>query len=513
MIQHLCLIALINLFIYYRTLSFNYVSDDVVVAAKTEPIPTDIWLFKWVTRFPKLLKLCIWINNKIPVKIRHELSNRLWNLHKLWLQLWGHRYFNPKHAHILTLGLHILNCLLIYILLRNTPIAFTTALLFSINPVNMQGGSVWLSGKGYSMATTATLIMFIIPILAPLLYFAAPYLAPSAFFSPMAFLGTKFWFWIFLIPIFMKWGAMGKIIHNKVYNQPNKTVNTEMTIIKPRKIIPFIKTFGYYFILCIFPFKMGLYHKFLYGFGTNQTDNKKGYKLTWSFWIGLLIMLWILAHIIYFHNLASWGLWWFCVNIAMWSNAKTIQQQVAERYLYLPNIGMSIFVAFALQNHITLLAMLMTAYLVRLWYIMPSYTSDYWIVEYNTAEFKNLHYPWLIRGIKKYGIGDLKGAYHDFCEAHIHKPYDFKVLFNLSCATLMLGDFKNARHFFEEAKKFRYDEIEVDINPLFLALETEIKKAEEQAPTGKYCIDLANVRVVKVLAFFFLYGISNIGMK
>ena len=460
MFENLALIALVNLFVYYRTLHFNFVSDDVVVAAKKEPIPKNF-------------------------------------IHGLWLQFWGHRYLNVKHAHGLTLALHTLNCMLIYVLLRNTPFALVTALLFSVNPVNMQGGAIWLSGKGYSMATTATLIMFILPILAPVIYFLAPNFSPSAFFTPVGFLGTKFWFWIFLVPIFMKWGRMGKIVHNKIYNQPSKTVNTEMLIIKPKKIIPFIKTFGYYFILCLFPFRIGLYHQLLYGFGTNPIDNKKGYKLTWSFWIGLLIMSGIFAHIVYFHNIASWGLWWFCMNIAMWCNLRTIQQQITERYCYLPNIGIMIFLGFTFYNHITLLSIILTAYFIRLWYIMPSYINDYWIVEYNTLEFKNLHYPWLIRGIKKFGIGDIKGAYHDFCEAHNHKPYDFKTNYNLACASLMLGDWKNARKFFDEAKKFQYDEIEADVQPLFEMLEIEVKKAEEQAPTGKYQIDLAHIRPVK----------------
>lgn len=460
MINDIMVIVLLNFLVYARTLRFGYVSDDLVVSWKTEPKP------------------------------RHFI-------HGLWLQFWGHRYINTQHAHFMTLCLHTLNCVLVYVLLRNSPIALITALFFSVNPVNMQGGAVWLSGRGYSFATTATLIMFLVPFLAPILYWCAPYISPSAFFTPAGFLGTKWWFWLFLIPVYMKWGAMGKIVNNKIYNHQNKTVNTEMLAIKPSKLIVFTKSFGYYFNLCLFPFKIGLYHKFLYGFGTNKTDNKKGYALNKDFWCGIITILSILFHVYSYHNLASWGLVWFSVNIAMWCNIRTIQQQISERYCYLANVGMMVFLAYSIKDFPLVCVGIFSAYLTRLWFIMPSYISDYWIIEYNIHEEKKLHYPWLMRGVKKFGMGDFKGAFHDWCEAHQHKPYDFKVLYNLSCVSLLMGDFKNARKFFDEAIKFKYDEIDDDINPLFNALEGEVKKAEEQAVTGKYQVDLNKIRVVK----------------
>lgn len=454
------LIILLNFAVYSRTLRYGYVSDDLVVSWKKEPIPRNF-------------------------------------LHGLWLQFWGHRYLNAQHAHFMTICLHTLNCVLLYCITRNTPVALLSALLFSVNPVNMQGGAIWLSGKGYSFATTVTLLMFIFPLIAPLFYWCAPYIAPSAFFTPAGFLGTQWWFWIFLIPIYMKWGTMGKIVNNKIHNHQNKTVNTEMITIKPKKIIVFIKSFGYYFNLCLFPSPIGLYHKFLYGFGTNKIDNQKGYSLNRDFWLGLLTVSSIIFHVYFYHNIASWGLVWFSVNIAMWCNLKTIQQQISERYCYLANIGMMVFLAFSIQDYPLLCAGIFSAYLTRLWFIMPSYISDYWIIEYNLHEEKKLHYPWLMRGVKKFGMGDFKGAFHDWCEAHQHKPYDFKVCYNLSCVSLLMGDFKNARRFFDEAVKFKYDEIEDDINPLFNDLEGEVKKAEEQSVTGKYQIDLNKIRVVK----------------
>ena len=459
-IDSILLIILVNFIVYFRTLRYHYVSDDLVVSWKKEP------------------------------RVRNFV-------HGLWVQFWGHRYLNAQHAHLLTLLLHTFNCILIYTLFHNYPFALTAALLFSVNPVNMQGGAVWLSGKGYSVATTVTLLMFLFPCLAPIFYWCAPYLAPSAFFTPMGFIGTKWWFWIFLIPIFMKWGAMGKIIHHKVYDQSNKTVNTEMITIKPTKIIPFIKSFGYYFWLCLIPHKIGLYHKFLYGFGTNKIDNQKGYKIDKDFWIGLGIICGIGLHILFFHNIASWGLIWFSVNMAMWCNLKTIQQQIAERYCYLANVGTMLFLAQVIQHYSPLVIIFLSFYITRLWYVMPSYISDYWILEYNIHEEKQLHYPWVMRGVKKFGMMDFKGAFHDWCEAHQHKPYDFKVLYNLACASLVMGDFKNARKFYDEATKFKYDGIEEEINPLFKELEIEIIKAEQQAHTGKYQIDLNRVRVVK----------------
>ena len=138
-------------------------------------------------------------------------------------------------------------------------------------------------------------------------------------------------------------------------------------------------------------------------------------------------------------------------------------------------------------------------YLVRLWYSMGMYTNDYWAVEYNLVEMKNMYYMWLMRGVKKWVANDFQGALYDFNEALIHKPYDLKVLYDLSVACLVLGDTVKSREFFDKAKANIYDELEDSIKPAFESLETNIKLVEESKAKGDKMLqlDLRNIMIVK----------------
>ena len=151
---------------------------------------------------------------------------------------------------------------------------------------------------------------------------------------------------MFMVPIALLTPRIRKVLDHKMHRHPTKTYNSEMVAIKFEKIFPFLKTYGYYFRLCLFPYKLGLYHQFLYGQGTNQTDNKKAYYLDWDFRFGVAVIVLTMVMCIFFWGPVAWGLLWFGVNIAMWNNFMTIQQQIAERYCYLPNVGLM----FALAN-------------------------------------------------------------------------------------------------------------------------------------------------------------------
>ena len=51
---------------------------------------------------------------------------------------------------------------MIYLALGKNNLSFLTAILFSINPVNIQG-SVWISGRNYVISSILTLAMFMFP--------------------------------------------------------------------------------------------------------------------------------------------------------------------------------------------------------------------------------------------------------------------------------------------------------------------------------------------------------------
>jgi len=465
-LQKLAIIAVVNLIVYYRTLFFGYVGDDVERSERPQ-----------------------------------EFKNRY---HRWWIQFIGLKHINSMVAHAISIGTHTICCIMIYLALGRNNVSFLAALLFSINPVNMQG-SIWISGRNYVTSSILALGMFLFPYCSWIFYIGTSHFAVNAWFAPLAFLGTPYWYMVGIIPVVWLVTSNNKAtLKRKLWETGGlKTTNSEMRAVKLRKIIPFVKTYLYYFVLAVVPFRLGIEHNFIRGFGTNETDNKKGYRLDKFFWAGAVLFITVCGASLYcifngWHP-ALWGLFWFTVNIAMWCNFVTYQQQIAERYIFLANIGMM----YALANLIIAYPILITAfivgYLVRLLYVQDMYLNDYWAVEYTIMESKELHYMWLMRAVKKFMVRDYVGSLFDLREAYKHKPYDLKVLYNLAVVFFMLGDLVNAKEFVGKARANIYDELEESIEPSFKQLEDLIKQVEEAKEKGEtqVQVDLSKVMVVK----------------
>lgn len=454
---NISLIVLFNLLFFHRTLSYGYVSDDIPVSVHKEPIPKNF-------------------------------------LHRIWIQFRGQRYMNARESHWITLTIHILNCVLIYIAFGKNLPSLTAALFFSVNPINTQGGSIWISGKPYSSATLCVLGMYALPYVAPLGYIVASFFSGNALLTPLPFLLTRFWF-LALLPA-LCFGIFYKVISKK-WNLKFST-NTEMRAIAWRKFIPYFKTFGYYFRICCFPYKLGLYHTFIWGLGVNKEYNKKCYRINRDFWIGLIIWMASLLHIIFVRDMVSFGLMWFMVNISMFCNFITIQQQIAERFVYLPNVGLMLamsFLCLKLPPPISyyFLSLILAYFITRLWYYRESYINDYWQVEYNIIEQKDSHYAWFSRGIKKFFHGDFPGALMDFAEARNQEKNDFKQNINMAVMFLALGDFPHCEEHLKYAEETLYDEMEERQREEYIVHTKEL--LEQAKKTGQ--IKASDLKVIK----------------
>lgn len=465
-VEKLAIIGLINLVVYYKTLFFGYVGDDVERSERPQ-----------------------------------EFKNT-W--HRWWIQFIGLKHTNSMVAHFISLITHTICCMMIYLALGRNNISFLAAVLFSVNPVNMQG-SIWISGRNYVTVSILTLLMFMLPKLSWAFYMFTSHFAVNAWFAPLAFLGTKYWYFVGIIPIvWIITNHNRGILHIKLWETGGlKTTNTEMRAVKPKKLIPFVKSYIYYLSIALFAWRLGVEHNYLRGFGTNKTDNNKGYKIDWVFWVGALVFTGVIVSSVYCiingWIPAAWGLFWFTINIAMWCNFLTYQQQFAERYVYLANIGLMYALAHIIHPYPVLITAFLVGYCVRLWYVMDMYINDWWAVEYTIRENKKLSYIWLMRGVKKFIQKDYMGSIYDFNEAYINKPYDLKVLYNLATNYFILGDIVKAREFFNKAKENVYDELEKEVEPAFNQLETLIKQVEEARAKGEtQCqVDLSKCIVVK----------------
>ena len=433
----------VTLFFYLKTIKYEFISDDISIAQRKPPDWRD--------------------------------AKNWWD--RIYLEFRCKRYFKSKEVHFFAIVAHAINVILVYFLFGKTEVAFYTALLFAVNPVNSQAVA-WCSGRSYSISTTFVLLMYLFPLVAPVFFYFTKFFSANAIFAPLAFVATPYWWWTF-----MPLGIL--FIMRKVLKEKSTTsVSIEMRALGLRKIITGIKTFGYYFTLCLFPFRLGWHHQFVWGIGVTQKYNDQCYSINKDFWKGLFVLYFVVTNLVFNFSNAMFGLLWFFVNILMWCNIITWQQQIAERFCYLACVGLmnvlvlNLFTIPFPYNYLVL-GLFLGGYAVKLWLVIPMYANEYWRVEHTIIDQPNSHYIWIYRGFKKFHLQDYVGALYDFMEGQRHSPHEFKTNFNLASTFVMLQNIGEAKRFLKIAEENMYVGEESKLKPIVDNMWAFIKEVEE----------------------------------
>jgi len=299
------ILVVLNFLIYFKVIWYGYVIDDDKVG-----------------NYPGLEK---W-------KARNFMQLFYWEI-KPW------RYYSSKRVHLYSTLIHILVCCMIYIVFGRNLLSFLTALLFTANPVVNQV-SAWANAKRYAVNTLLVLCMWMMPAWAMLFYFWTPFWQVSAATAPLLFIGTKYWLWMLGIPFIIFIG--GKRLIYRFLARKLQSPDGVLPQLSWRKLILYVKTFGYYFWYCVFPVRIGMWHYFLYLLGMSEEENRKCFAIDWRFWFGLVTFIGVLAVMLIFRGTPlSFGLFWFTIFISLWGNLLTLTQSIADRYCYLPLVGLS----------------------------------------------------------------------------------------------------------------------------------------------------------------------------
>jgi hypothetical protein len=415
------IIIVTNVFLYWRTLGYTWVIDDVPWVAAKDAIVPKLWPRWWETLTVGILP--------------------------------DSRYYNSREAHILTLSLHTCVCVMIYLVFGD----IIPALLFSTHPANNQC-SIWVSGRGYTISALLVLIGFKIPILFPILwYISYSRFAASTILAPV----------IFAI-MYPQWGFAGFLIliplikqRKQIYSRRvNAGYSSLMTQVSGVKIIYVIKTFGFYCKMLVFPMVLALFHNLLFGAGLHPKYDERNRKLNRDFWdgiisIGIMGILYILLPGLRFAIAA------FVFAIAIWLNIITIQPQlVAERYTYFANIFFmlamyKLVLLFPFYDYI--LVGVFVAYCNRTWFWMPAYRNDSFMIARGLIEqWDNLRMRGF-RAMTAFRLSNYIGAFQDYYVLYQLFPWDFKVLHNLSNLALMLRNAEEAEWLILEAEKNYYN--------------------------------------------------------
>lgn len=323
MFEKIAWVIIVNLALYFRTLRFKFVSDDFSV-----------------------------FNNPPPYKNR-------W--HKRWLQITGQTKLAAKtvnffkengkwkcavvntaeQEHLIALLLHIGICVCIFFAFGASDVSFMAALLYSANPVNNQA-TIWPSGRSYAFSILFLLLAMIYPFFGVFfLYCAAWYTA--GFLPPLALIGSNVWWLILFMPLI--WFLHSRKWVTAIKNKREAETFAEDRLVRPRKLILFTKTFGFYFLLCLIPFRITFYHNFLQSAAGSMKH--KCYTFCRYFWIGFFALS---GTIVYWTavpwDALSWALFAFLITIAPFCNFVRMTQEIAERFAALPNV----FLMYALSQ-------------------------------------------------------------------------------------------------------------------------------------------------------------------
>jgi len=296
--MHILIIIGVSLLFYWRTIKYGYVSDDVLVKASSKPTGK------------------FWVD--------------------LWSEFRGVCYFNAKREHAISLTIHTINSVLVYLAFGANNISFWAAILWCINPANNQC-AIWLSGKAYSMSVLLILLGVWLKPFIPA-YFYVYHWGINGIVYPLVYFNMHPHWLIFLFPLYF---IVRKKILRDIKIVKSDAATTRMKKITPEKFVLGIKTFSYYVAITLIPIRLGMYHDFGYVYGLTKEDCASVTKLDAHFWLGLILCLafgWLMLS--NWNNGIGLGLWWWCVFISMWCNLVVIQQFIAERYLYAASIGL-----------------------------------------------------------------------------------------------------------------------------------------------------------------------------
>lgn len=386
---------------------------------------------------------------------------------RYWACLFSSRIYknNIQIEHFINIIIHSSVCLSIYFAFGNNMISFLAALLFSVNPTNNQV-SIWMNGKRYGISA---LLVVLSLLYKPFLFFLfgfATLFQISAILAPVLYIYLGYW-WVLLIAPLICFGLMytkgslGSTQHlmYELKLRIERNNNKEQMELKPKKLILFIKTIGKYFTHSLLPIRVSFFDPFMESFGLTNFDNEYWYKINKDFWIGIGVLATTIPLILFnYNNYIGLGLFWYILFISQWCHFPiTVNQSFADRYAYLPNVGLMVAISTALMtwfNPILAFALFvafLTYYATILSLSMNMYKNMDFFLHFNQYQFPDqfrVSHLMIRKHIKL----------HQWChgikvcaDALMYRPYDAIINYYMGVCLKQLRYYEAANYHFKIA--------------------------------------------------------------
>jgi len=375
----------------------------------------------------------------------------------LWTIINGDAYWRDDIVtpRIISLTIHLSVVAMIYLAFGKNLVSAIAAFLFMINPVHTDCW-VWLSGKPYSRTALASMLAFMFPLAAPVIFLIPNVICVSGIFFPLIYLFAPgslkllAMLSLYMLITFGRW-IFDKEKNGKLKGYENNKVASQITI---WKFVTALKFYGYYLANSIFGIHYCFYQSYMGDHIDSLAGIKKAKRLDLFFFIGLAaagtLGYCLLKGI---DHISVFGLAWATLNIAMWCNfVNTGQQYIANRYVYLPNIGLMLALSGIIVNYPVVIGVLAGFYAARLVPSIAQFHNVFWHFFYQVNDEPRFYFSWLNMGTIHFHRGQFQRARGDYLEALSCSPNNFKALFNLSSACIALKKLEEAMQFFEAAK-------------------------------------------------------------
>lgn len=373
-------------------------------------------------------------------------------LRRLWLQFVGGAYWVKyvHEAHAIALAIHLAVCCMVAWLWG--PLA---GAIFAIHPAT-QEVSCWLSAKAYGMTALVVLIAWAWPVLAIPLFVLCPweFFYFTGLFAPLMFL-WRAWPWNLAV-LSMTWllyKHLRFILNTKRNVKANiYSENKHARAITFTKAIVYTKFLGYAFVNGVVCLKSCYYHSYMEDYIDTEVGIKRSKRPDGYLLVGAMVLFSLAAGIIYGpHTQVLFGLMWFVITVSMWCNlVSSGQQHIANRYYYLPYIGIAIMLS-TLPVWIVYIIIGLNAR--EFHYNMRQYLNGYWHLSWQCYNEPWFYYSWILMGCLSFARGNFAGAISEWEQSLVCRPENFKALFNISSGYIARGDFRKAYEYIQRARK------------------------------------------------------------
>ncbi len=417
----------------------------------------------------------------------------------IW-HFWGANVFAFHLFNVLVhIGCVILIFLLCNALFNNRALSFLSSLIFAVHPIHTEAIS-WISGGPYALSSLFFIASFlfyvksdksIFNLVFSIICFSLCFLAGNAVaVLPFMLILYEFCFRqknqgsnslykirvVFLILL----SAISLLFISLFFVSKNEFMHLIFYFRGFRYLIVSAKAFLYYLKILYLPLQRGLVHPFAFDTTSIQAFSP-------AFFLSLaMVGAAIVSFFKYRRNLksVSFGIMWFFVTYAPYSNIIPVCNIISERYLYLPSIGFSIVLAalflkvweMVKRNQgprfiIRVLAIVAITLFIGSYSVLTikrnygySNIITYW--EGNIKNFKDGHMVYNNLAGTYYAMGNLENAIaYSWINLTIN-PNQPHVWYNLGKIYREKGNLKQARECFQEVLK-----IDKDYFPAYKTLE------------------------------------------